>query len=412
MLLPDQVLPFVRHPDSRVRILAVGYLGEAHDRGAATQDDLWDALDRYRPLPRQLRKKEDLRELSWFMRWLHAFAPTEGSTRRLFHELRSERDPRLRKDMIRAATELPVDAKLRLLADPSITDELDADVVLGLRDDVWLAGQSFEELWAALEECAAGLGPAGTIESPLFRRAVCVVRALAAHPERAGERALAILRGPAPAGDVASWQETFSVLIFERVPMPAFDARLLDILGQDGDLYLNERASDALVRQGTPEVVAAVEERIPGGTSAFQIYGRGVLGQIKIPESEAACLRLLRRSARLQERTEYASCLYHLCASTPEALGAIAGMVLAGLYDAELISLDEALLTLGTMVGWAPDEAAWEARPRPDRNDGELHQAFWKAIEALRRRPPGPLPPLRDDSVPYGARPRRKRASR
>jgi hypothetical protein len=399
MLLPAQVLPFVQHPARGVRHHAVGYLGEAHDRGAATQDDLWDALD---------RNGADRRERSWFMRWLRAFAPTERSTDRLFHELRAERDPGLRKDMLRAATELPVDAKVRLLADPSITDELATFVVLGLRDDVWLAGQSFEQLWAALEECAAGLGVGGTIESPLFRRAVCLVRALAAHPERAGERALAILRGPAPASDVASWEETFSVLIFERVPMPAFDARLLDILGQEGDLYLNERATDALVRLGTPEVVAAIEQRIPGDSMAFLIYGRGVLAQIKIPESEATCLRLLGRSAALPDRTEYASCLYHLCASTPEAFGAIAAMVLAGLYDPELIALDEAVLTLGTMVGWAPDEAAWEARPRPDRRESE--RALLKLLETARKRPPRPLP--LDDSVPYGARPRRKRVSR
>ena len=406
MFLPAQVLPFVQHPDPEVRDFAVGYLGEAHDRGAATQDDLWAALDRH-PIPSGPQRVGTGR--SCFLRWLPAFAPTELSIDRLFHELHTERDLRMRSDMLRAAAELPVDAKLRLLADASITDELATDVVLGLRDDVWLAGQSFEHLWATLEECAVGLGVDGTITSPLFRRVVCLVRALAAHPERAGERALAILRGPVPADDVASWEETFSVLIFERVPMPAFDARLLDIHGvQDGDLYLNERATDALVRLGTPEVVAAVEQRIPGATSAFQIYGRGVLTQIKIPESETACLRMLGRSAGVRDRTEYASCLYHLCASTPEAFGVIAAMVLMGRYDPELIALDESLLILGTMVGWAPDEATWEARPRPDRR--ERQRAFMKLLEAASRCPPGLMP--RDNSVPYGARPRRKKASR
>src|SRR5262245_15902186 len=133
MLLPAQVLPFVQHPHPEVRHLAVGYLGEAHDRGVATQDDLWAALDRH-PIssgPRQ----GGVDQRSWFMRWLPAFVPTERSTDRLFHELRTERDLRLRNNMLRAATELPIDAKLRLLADPSITDDLATDVVLGLRDD-------------------------------------------------------------------------------------------------------------------------------------------------------------------------------------------------------------------------------------------------------------------------------------
>jgi hypothetical protein len=408
MLLPAQVLPFVQHPDTRVRQHAVGYLGEANDRGPATQDDLWAAIDRHAIPSVAMGPRGRVGERSWFMRWLRAFEPTERSTGRLVDELRTERDPRIRKELLHAANELPASAKLRLLADTTITDELDTDFVLGLRDDVWLSGQGFEPLWAALEECAAELGAHGTITSPPFRRAVRLVRALSAHPEGAGARALAVLRGPPPASDAASWEETFSTLIFERVPMPSFDARLLDILGHDGDLYLNERACDALVRSGMPEVVAAIEERIPGGTSAFQIYGRAVLAQIKIPDSEAACLRLLGRAAGVRDRTEYAACLYHLCASTPEAFAAVAAMVLGGRFDPELISLDEALLTLGKMVDWTPDEAAWEARPRPDRSENQ--RAFLKLLDAAQKHPRIPAPP--DTSVPYGAKPRRTRALR
>jgi hypothetical protein len=412
MLSPAQVLPFLQDPDPKVRGLAAGYLGEAHDRGPATQDDLWAAIDRHR-MPSEPHRPARLGwtgpgERSLFLRQLAAFEPTERSVDRLLDELRTERYAHLREDLLRAADEIPVPAKRRLLADPSVTDELDNDMVLGLREDVWLAGQDFEHLWAALAECAAALGADGAIESPAFRRALRLVRALAAHPERAAERALAILRGPAPASDVASWEETFGILIFERVPMPAFEPRLLDVLGHDGDLYLNERACNALVRSGLPEVVAALEQRIPGGPRELRIYGRGVLSQIKIPASEAACVRLLRRSADEYERTEYASCLYHLCASTAEAIGVIAAMVLTGQYDPEPIALDEALLRLGTMVGWAPDEAAWKARPRPDRLAKK--RELLRRMEAASRRPPVKLSP--DTSVPYGARPRRTGTSR
>jgi hypothetical protein len=118
-----------------------------------------------------------------------------------------------------------------------------------------------------------------------------------------------------------------------------------------------------------PEVVAVLEERIPGAVGLLRTYGRGVLGEIKRPESEVACLRLLGRTASIRERTEYASCLYHLCASTPEAFGAVAAMVLTGRYDPVWTSLDDALLTLGTMLGWEPDDDTWEARPRPDRRE-------------------------------------------
>jgi hypothetical protein len=407
MLLPAQVLPFLQHAYRDVRHFAVGYLGEAHDRGPATQDDLWASLDFNLFVSPPHMPDWISKDRSWYLRWLHRFVPTDRSTDRLFHELVIERDGRIRKDLLLAASELSVEAKLRLLADPGVTDNLAVDEVLGLRDDVWLAGQSFEQLWLALEEHAAGLGAYGTIESLPFRRAVRVVRALAAYPERAGERALASLPGPAPEDDAASWMEAFAVLIFGRVPMPALAAGLLDILGVDVDLYLNERASDALVRLGTPEVVEAIEQRLPGSTRPFSTYGAGVLSEIKIPESEAACLRLLERSADVRTRTQYASCLYHLCASTPEAFAAIAAMVLTGRYDPELLSLDDDLITLGKMVGWAPDEAAWEARPIPARGEGR--RKLLARLEALRKRHPGQLPPLRPDrTAPYGAMPRRK----
>jgi hypothetical protein len=408
MLLPREVLPFVQHGDARVRQHAVGYIGEAHDPSPATQDHFWDALDRF-ALPPPLPPDRNHKERSLCLRWLHRLAPTERSIDRLFHELRTERDPRLREYLVRAATELPVDGKLRLLADPSVADDLAVGDLLGLRDDVWLAGRSFDELWAALEECAAGLGAHGTTQSPPFGRVVCVVRALGAHPERAGERALAILRGPEPDRDAAFWEETFALLISGRVPMPAFAPRLLDLLGLEGDSYFNERVSDALVRAATPEVVEAVEQHMPRGTEIFRNYGPGVLTEIKIPASEAACLRLLRRAADRGARTTYATCLLHLCASDPEAVGAVAAMVLTGLYDAELTALDEDLLAVGTMIGWAPDQAAWEARPEPEPS--ESHKALMALIDLLPDNPPlRPLPP--DLSVPYGARPRRTKASR
>ena len=50
-------------------------------------------------------------------------------------------------------------------------------------------------------------------------------RVVAAHPAPVRERAFPCLRGSLPESAAASWEETFAVLIFGRVPMPALAPR-------------------------------------------------------------------------------------------------------------------------------------------------------------------------------------------
>ena len=49
MLLPDQVIPFLRHDDPAVRAHAARYLSDAHDPSPATADDFWQSIDRFGP---------------------------------------------------------------------------------------------------------------------------------------------------------------------------------------------------------------------------------------------------------------------------------------------------------------------------------------------------------------------------
>jgi hypothetical protein len=405
MLLPAEVRPFLLHEDREVRDLALDYLGQAHDAAPATQEDLWEVIDRYGETPDRRGGTERMR-VAFHLRDLPA---TEPAALRLLEALRAEPDPRVLANFARAAAELPPEMLPCLLEDERIVRRMEADTIAAWREDLELSTRSCDALWEALDECVTGLGPRDTVGSPFFARAQRVVRALARHGAEGVPRGLAILQGPLPETRAGFWWETFASMLFGRVRLPALEERLLAIVGdEDGD-FGNDRAVDALVRVGTPEVIAAVEERLPSSGPTFALYALGVLARIKRPESEAALVRLLGRDDVPCDPTVVAMHLCDLCTTSREALGGIERMVLEGDYDPMLVDLADLLLTAGKMVGWAPaDPAAWEARPRlvPP-----IHQAIQDKLAAVQKAggpPPAPSAKRRG-FVPYGKKARRKK---
>src|SRR6185437_5978821 len=109
------------------------------------------------------------------------------------------------------------------------------------------------------------------------------------------------------------------------------------------------------------------------------------------------------------KRTELAMDLLDLCTTSPEALRLIERMVEDGDYDANLVDLDELLVTAGKMVGWSPsDPAAWNAKPKLLRP----MQALGPVLSRLAERtaaPPRPAGPERRGFVAYGKKARRRK---
>jgi hypothetical protein len=192
----------------------------------------------------------------------------------------------------------------------------------------------------------------------------------------------------------------FALLLFARVRLPVLEERVLQIAGDDAGDFANERAVDALVRLGTPEVVAAVEAGLPSRTDAFRVFAPSVLARIKRPASEDAFVRLIEREDGLVDPTFVAMHLCKLATTSREALGVIEQMVVVGAYNRIFVNLDVLLLAVGQMVGWKPtDPAAWEAQPM--------------RVRPKPAQPPAPQPPAPSMKtrgfVPYGKKARRKK---
>lgn len=360
MLRSADVIPFLLHGDADVREHALEHLANGHDPAPATADDVWAAMDRYGDVPTRSGANERVR----FASKLAHFPPTPQSTERLFQALRAGVTPEVgAHHLVRAARELPLSAVRALVADEAIRARLSPAMMAEIEDDIRLAETSFDALWTALSSAAVELGESWTLASPVYPRALRVVRAIARHPEQAAARGLEVLSGQRPRAAVEANMELLAVEIFDRVRYPGPLAPLLRILGEDGD-YANERAADALVRVGTPEVVAALAARLPG-TDAFFDYAPGAIARIRRPESEALLLRLLEAETDLYRRTDLAMYLLDLCPTSAEALGIVEEMVEEGEYDPLLVDLDELLVTAGEMVGWSPrDPEAWDAKPK------------------------------------------------
>ena len=386
MLLPDQVIPFLRHDDEEVRAHAADYLSRAHDPSPATADDLWAAIN-------QLGFTASLSTLSR----LCDLPQTNASLDRLLECLRSQG---LDED-----TEYHLQRALQRLDFPLLAarrDEvLSVDRVLPrVRDHLArrleLAPKPADELWELLSQHSRDVDAKAWGEFDLGV-SQCMIEALARHGEPAGGRAPDRLR-EGPADD---WMEIFCVqLLGELRYAPATEA-LIDRLLIDADL-LRDNVVRALTRIGTVQVVERIEAFYSGKPWHVRLYAYGPLGRIKRPESEQALLRLLADELDDEQRTWLAAGLCDLCSS--EALDTVRRMVVKHRYDPQIVDLDQMLLTVATMTGYEFSEAA-EVRDRVERRRRKREELAAmpdsdRLVRLLRERWRAGVPPLPEREDP------------
>lgn len=405
VLLSTDIVPFLLHEDTDVREHALEYLAKGHDSAPATADDIWTTMDRYGDTPAHY----GLNERAIFAAELIHFHPTPRSTQRLFNALRTGARSNVGMHLHRAARELPPTDARALLMDKAIRAQLPAAMIAEIEADLMLAEMSFDALWTSLSGAAVELGDAWQLDSPVYRRALRLVRAIARSPEQAAAHGLESLGGGLARAPVEANMELLALELFGRIPYPGPLEPLLRLLGEEGD-YVNECVSDALVRVGSPDVIAAVASGLPG-TEPFLTYAPGVIARIRRPESEAALLRLLEAEPDLHYCTWLATYLLELCTTSAEALGLIEQMVEAGEYDPMLVDLDELLVTAGKMVGWSPrDPGAWEARPKLMRPRMDLQAVLQRMTERIASPAPARLRPKLRGFVPFGKKAQQKKA--
>jgi hypothetical protein len=114
---------------------------------------------------------------------------------------------------------------------------------------------------------------------------------------------------------------------------------LLRSLAKEDEL-LNEAATEALTKLGTVEVVQALESLYPQGTPDVRIYAAGALMNIKLPEAEAALLRLWRLENDTMISPILATGLCNLLST--QAIPLIRELIYQG-YERGMVCLEEEL---------------------------------------------------------------------
>ena len=355
MLTPQQVIPFLEHEDSDVRLQAILYLAGAHDPAPATADDFWRAIDKLgmEVAASHVSRLELLPQTDdSIARTLAALASATGDRRDdLARVLRSLDFPLLQRhgDAIRAVTEVPQDVK----------DHLEQRLAL--------ADEPVESLWDRLMDQAAALSDNDLTEADALA-AERLIEAIARRGDLFGDRAVEMLRDPA----IKDWREVFMAdLVGELRRADAVDALLDKLRDGESDL-LWETAGEALVRMADPGVTTRLAERFPQEEWGFRVSAAGVLGRFKHPDAEAAILRLLGGEQDREVVTFLVSSLLDLLPTEPATLDAVRQIILDNRYEPGTADLRSLLLAVGQMVGYEPPEApAWRQQIAGERERWE-----------------------------------------
>jgi hypothetical protein len=334
-----------------VRLHAARYFSDAGDPSPVTAEDFWQAIDRY-GLGESISLVADLWDLP----------QSDFACSRLLAALRSGPGEEIEYHLQRAVqwVDFPVLAARReeLLSFEPLFPHVRDHLAERLR----LADLLLDELWEGLlrDSRDNDRNAVGEFDHRVADR---LVEALARHGAPAAERALARLRDDSG----QDWIEIYCVDLLGRLRHAPATAILVERLQVDADL-LTDRVVTALGRIGTIEVVERLEELYSRSDWDVRLYADDPLPRIKRPESEAALLRLLEKEEEPDLAAGLAAGLCELC--TTEGLEAVRRVIVEERYDPQIAELDELLLTVGTMVGYQPPEAA-QWRKQIERREKE-----------------------------------------
>lgn len=365
VLLPSDMFPLLCNEDPEVRLFVAEYFEQGHEPVPASADDLWVLSDRVQPADRLC-----------FLRHLPRLPSTPYSRDRLFHALRTETDDDIYAHLRGPLERLPADDLRRALGDRRIARRMPPNARAALHHVLALADQSFEALWTIVETCPVDTQGRLVLLQPKASEADRLALSVARFPEPAARRALDALLRPA-AGERALWEQAFAARLFRHVRHPGAVAPLSAMLGSRklAFAFASRWAADALVHQGTPEVVAGLSAAFLRGGRRFGMNAAGVLGRIKRPESERAVLDLLDVTTDMLVRFPLGVALCELCPTEPAALDRIHDLVCTDHVDPRRSSLEEQFLALCALQGFQPIEAvAWRARQA-------AREAAWEAGE-------------------------------
>jgi hypothetical protein len=202
--------------------------------------------------------------------------------------------------------------------------------------------------------------------------------------------------------DGDGWRELFLVsLVGERRVHEAIPV-VGNKLKIDADRLLDDCA-EALIKLKDPLAIRLIREAFPQQTWAYKNHSAGVLGSLKLPESEEAIIALLEVEQDIEIRTELC---YDLCRLfSAQGVEIVRQQIHEG-YDESLLTLEDELLPVCDVLGIElPEADTWkQERDERERNyalrrmemkDWDIADSSWEDEEDQ----PFALPP--SDSTTY-----------
>jgi|GEM_PF-1367852 len=217
-----------------------------------------------------------------------------------------------------------------------------------------IASMDTEKLWETLwEHSQSGLGK-GFREFD-YNYGELIIKELARRKDFPMDQYLGKIQIDYPE-EYNGWDDTYLSVIAGELRSRESIPFLVKTLKVDAD-FLCERASDALVRIGTPEVVEAISNEYLKEGFHFRIFASGILTKIKIRESEELMLKLFPKETDVTLKT----CLAYGLAKhfSVESVPMILTLLWHG-YDRQFTNLEESTYVLHVVHGLKhPDMDKW-----------------------------------------------------
>jgi hypothetical protein len=296
MLLPEQVKPFINHPERVVRNFAVQYFYGSYNQDPELAQLVLQSMETEEYLDPSIHTR-----LSWAKR----FALTRETAARLFQEIK------VGSNFADWFEEWLTDTDLDLLEQfPDELQYLSSPTLEKIERRKTIAALSTGELWTEFQRYVAAYMPDDDECESDDEYGTWLIRELAKRPDLTMEEIVARMNAPLPE-KIDGYGEVLLCELLGKLRLPEALPFFIKCLLSEDEM-LSDAAVESLIQLGTAEVVQAVEPLYSSGTSGFWINAGWLLMNIKLPEAEEALIRLLREETDTTDATILASGLCKL----------------------------------------------------------------------------------------------------
>jgi hypothetical protein len=371
MLSPDQVKPFLYHPDEDVRGLAASYFGDCWSQDPDVLPRILDAREKFGATP--------FFQGLWTERHLVITAETLD---RLLVMLDGADSERLAKALGELIAKAPADL-LRERAEAIRTRaKLSPEVLRCIERRQEYLDWTGERLWDELRNIARRQEDADRNETDdegvTWDLAREIIDALATRDVPDADTIHRLLGDPEIED---TWLEIHLTSLVGRRRLSRAIPHLIANYHEEEADFLIEETTEALARIGDVETIGLLVDEFAESDWTFKFCAANTLGDLKYPESEAAILELLKSETDSMVRTLLCTSLCQLISE--HALETIRKEIASGSREAfrETASL---VLAVAEMLGQALPRESVQWRRESNRQHEAMKQmeAEWQSDEA------------------------------